>query len=297
MLVIRYKYSAAGNTRNRGIKRILLLAASVFFIFSILAAIYPDIMYDASGEYQLKQTADNNSEANNEAKNGNKAAVYDDEAHDRFASARAKMVEEDIKARGVSDPQVLEAMEKVKRHLFVDEKLRDYAYNDHPLPIDEGQTISQPYIVALMTEALKIKPGEKVLEIGTGSGYQAAVLAELTDQVYSIEIKEKLVEHARHNLDQNGYNNVKIKHGDGYFGWEEYAPFDAIIITCAVNHIPPPLLKQLNDGGRLVLPLGDITYYQNLVLVTKKDDDITVTHICEVMFVPMTGEVQKSKGL
>ena len=214
---------------------------------------------------------------------------------DKFDEARAKMVEEDIKARGVTDPEVLRAMGTVKRHLFVDENLQDQAYNDHPLPIDEGQTISQPYIVALMTKALKIKPDEKVLEIGTGSGYQAAVLAELTGEVYSIEIKETLADKAKQNLEKNGYDKVKVKHGDGYFGWEEYAPFNAIIITCAVNHVPAPLLNQLSDGGRLIVPLGDITYYQNLVLITKEGEDIKTEYICEVRFVPMTGEALKSE--
>jgi protein-L-isoaspartate(D-aspartate) O-methyltransferase len=209
-----------------------------------------------------------------------------------FAKAVKRMVEKDLKARGISDPMVLRAMEKVKRHLFIDEEYREQAYNDHPLPIDEGQTISQPYIVALMTETLKIKPGEKVLEIGTGCGYQAAVLAELTDEVYSVEIKKKLAESARRNLDKNGYVNVKTKHGDGYFGWEEYAPFDAIMISCAVKRIPLPLIEQLKDGGRMVLPMGDTTYYQDLVHV-KKDKGVKITHICGVRFVPITGEAEK----
>lgn len=218
-----------------------------------------------------------------------------DEEMDIYASARVEMIQKDIKERGISDRQVLDAMGKVKRHLFVDDDLWSLAYGDHPLPIDEGQTISQPYIVALMTEALKVKPGEKVLEIGTGSGYQAAVLAELTDEVYSIEIKEKLVEKARANLDANGYLNVKTKQGDGYFGWEEHAPFDAIIITCAVNHIPTYLLKQLKDGGRLILPLGEIKYYQRLTLITKKGEEMMVSHVCDVTFVPMTGEALKNE--
>ncbi|MGE5613295.1 MAG: protein-L-isoaspartate(D-aspartate) O-methyltransferase [Bacillota bacterium] len=211
-----------------------------------------------------------------------------------FANAVKQMLERDLKGRGISDPMVLRAMEKVKRHLFIDEEYREEAYDDHPLPIDEGQTISQPYIVALMTETLMIKPGEKVLEIGTGCGYQAAVLAELTDEVYSVEIKKKLAENARRNLDKNGYVNVKTKHGDGYFGWEEYAPYDAIMISCAVKRIPPPLLEQLREGGRMVLPIGDTTYYQDLVHV-KKDKGVKITHICGVRFVPITGEAVKDE--
>ncbi|MDX1358926.1 MAG: protein-L-isoaspartate(D-aspartate) O-methyltransferase [Clostridia bacterium] len=221
--------------------------------------------------------------------------ISEDTELDVYASARIKMIEKDIQGKGISDRKVLDAMGEVKRHLFVDDDLWSLAYGDHPLPIDEGQTISQPYIVALMTETLKVEPGDKVLEIGTGSGYQAAVLAELTDYVYSIEIKELLVDRARSNLDANGYLNVKTKQGDGYFGWEEHAPFDAIIITCAVNHIPTYLLKQLKDGGRLILPLGEITYYQKLTLITKKGEEMMVTYIGDVRFVPMTGEALKSE--
>lgn len=215
---------------------------------------------------------------------------------DPFAKARDRMVEKDLKGRDITDPTVLKVMGKVQRHLFVATSQQKLAYNDHPLPIAEGQTISQPYIVALMTQVLKIKPGEKVLEIGTGSGYQAAVLAEITDKVYSIEIRKGLAEEAAARLKNLGYKDVKVKNADGYFGWEEHAPFDAIIVTAAANHIPPPLIKQLKDGGRLVIPLGSTTYYQTLTLVTKiKGDDLRVEHITSVAFVPMTGEVQKRR--
>jgi len=210
-----------------------------------------------------------------------------------FKAARQRMVEKDLKGRDIADPQVLEILGRIPRHLFVDKSLQRQAYADHPLPIGEGQTISQPYIVALMTQIIRIKPGEKVLEIGTGSGYQAAVLAELTDQVFSIEIREKLTQAASRVLKELGYNQVRLKSGDGYFGWEEFAPFDVIIVTCAANHIPPPLIKQLKEGGRLILPLGSTTYFQTLTLVTKKAGLTDVQHLTGVAFVPMTGEAQK----
>jgi protein-L-isoaspartate(D-aspartate) O-methyltransferase len=210
-----------------------------------------------------------------------------------FKAARQRMVEKDLKGRDITDPQVLEIMGRVPRHLFVEKSLQRQAYADHPLPIGDGQTISQPYIVALMTQVLQIKRGEKVLEIGTGSGYQAAVLAELTDQVFSLEIREKLTRAASGILKELGYGRVRLKSGDGYFGWEEFAPFDAIIVTCAANHIPPPLIKQLKEGGRLILPLGNTAYFQTLTLVTKKAGQTDVQHLSGVAFVPMTGEAQK----
>lgn len=205
------------------------------------------------------------------------------------------MIDQQLKMRDITDSSVLEAMAKVPRHLFVDPGRRKYAYRDYPLPIDEGQTISQPYIVALMTQYLDIKSGEKVLEIGTGSGYQAAILAELTDQVFSIEIREKLAKKAEQTLKNLNYSQVKVKWADGYFGWPEYAPFDAIIVTCAANHIPPPLLNQLAEGGRLIIPLGSTLYYQTLTLVTKKEDKLKVKHITGVRFVPMIGQAVKKK--
>jgi protein-L-isoaspartate(D-aspartate) O-methyltransferase len=216
-------------------------------------------------------------------------------ADDPYLSRRQQMVERDIAGRGIIDRSVLEAMLKVPRHLMVPRDLKNRAYADHPLPIAEGQTISQPYVVALMTEALELKPGDRVLEIGTGSGYQAAVLAEIVDQVYSIEIREKLADSARRTLKKLEYDNVEVKYGDGYYGWEERAPFDAIIITAAANHIPPPLIKQLKEGGTLILPLGSTVYYQMLTLVTKKEGQIVVRQMDSVRFVPMTGEVRKKK--
>jgi protein-L-isoaspartate(D-aspartate) O-methyltransferase len=205
------------------------------------------------------------------------------------------MVENDIKGRCIKDKRVLEVMEKIPRHLFVDEHLRDRAYADYPLPIGEGQTISQPYVVALMTEALRLKSTDRVLEIGTGSGYQAAVLAEIVKDVYTIEIRKSLAESAGKRLKDLGYNKVRVKHTDGYFGWEEFAPFDAIIITASSNHIPPPLIKQLKEGGKLIIPLGSTVYYQMLTLVTKKKGDLDVEQMGGVAFVPMIGEVQKKR--
>lgn len=212
---------------------------------------------------------------------------------DPYDKKRVVMITQDIKGRGIKDAKVLEVMGKLPRHLFVDENLRNKAYEDYPLPIGEGQTISQPYVVALMTEALLLKPTDKVLEIGTGSGYQAAVLSELVKEVYTIEIRKSLADMASQRLKSLGHRNVKVKYADGYFGWEEHAPFDAIIITASVNHIPPPLIRQLKEGGRLILPLGSTVYYQMLTLATKKKGELDIEQMGAVSFVPMTGEAQK----
>jgi protein-L-isoaspartate(D-aspartate) O-methyltransferase len=216
-------------------------------------------------------------------------------AADPFLARRRSMVEHDIRGAGVSDRRVLEVMGRVPRHLFVPEQLRSQAYADHPLPIGEGQTISQPLVVALMTEALRLKPSDRVLEIGTGSGYQAAVLAELVRWVFSVEIRKPLADMAEKRLRDQGYRNVRVRYGDGYFGWEEVAPFDAIIVTAAVNHIPPPLIRQLREGGRLILPLGSTTFSQTLTLVTRRGDRLDVEQMGMVRFVPMTGESLKRR--
>jgi protein-L-isoaspartate(D-aspartate) O-methyltransferase len=198
---------------------------------------------------------------------------------------RHEMVREQIQARGVHDPRVLDAMREVKRHLFVPSASPDEAYQDFPLPIGEGQTISQPYIVALMTELLDTTPTDRVLEVGTGSGYQAAVLSHLVADVYSIEIVKSLSERAAEHLEEQGYTNVHLRVGDGYNGWPEYAPFDGIIVTAAPPEIPPRLIEQLKDGGRMVVPVG--TNYQELLLIEKKDGELKKRVITAVRFVPM----------
>ena len=207
----------------------------------------------------------------------------------KFKKARENLIRNYIEGRGISDPLVLKAMREVPRHNFVPRKIVPRAYADTALPIGGGQTISQPYVVALMTASLKLGAHHRVLEIGTGSGYQSAVLAKIVREVYTIEIKEKLHNKATRLLKTLGFTNVKTRRGDGYFGWPEAAPFDAIMITAAVNHVPPPLLKQLKDGGLLILPLGNPFSYQNLTLVTKNGDDYTTQLITGVLFVPMTG--------
>ncbi len=209
-----------------------------------------------------------------------------------FKAARENLVENYIAGHGIADPQVLAAMRSVPRHCFVPKRLVPKAYADTALPIGAGQTISQPYVVALMTESLKLTGNHRVLEIGTGSGYQAAVLAKIVKEVYSIEIKEKLHHESTRLLKTLGFANVRTRHGDGYFGWKEVAPFDAIMITAAVNHVPPPLLKQLTEGGRLILPLGNPFSYQNLTMITKTRGDYVTQQITGVLFVPMTGYAQ-----
>jgi protein-L-isoaspartate(D-aspartate) O-methyltransferase len=223
----------------------------------------------------------------------NGTGVSEPDPEGDFKVMRDKMVETQIKARGVRDPRVLSALLKVERHRFVPEEYLNSAYSDQPLPIGEGQTISQPYIVALMTELLELKGNEKVLEIGTGSGYQAAILAELAKEVYTVEIIESLASRANNRLLELGYRNVKVKYGDGYLGWPEAAPFDAIIVTAAPDHIPKPLMDQLKEGGRMVVPVG--TYTQELRKIVKRSGKVETIDVVPVIFVPMTGEGVKQK--
>jgi protein-L-isoaspartate(D-aspartate) O-methyltransferase len=215
------------------------------------------------------------------------------EPHDPFAAAREKMVLGQIFARGVRDQRVLAAMKKVPRHAFVPPGHRDHSYRDLPLPIGGGQTISQPYVVAYMTEQLRLKGNERVLEVGTGSGYQAAVLAELCKEVYTIEIVESLARQAETDLKRLGYKNVQVRTGDGYRGWPGKAPFDAIIVTAAPDHVPQPLLDQLKVGGRMVLPVGGRE--QELILITRDEKGLHRSRLLAVRFVPMTGEAQQKR--
>jgi protein-L-isoaspartate(D-aspartate) O-methyltransferase len=213
-------------------------------------------------------------------------------ADDPYREARRRMVRDQIERRGVRDPRVLEAMRAVPRHLFVPESLRPRAYEDTPLPIGEGQTISQPYIVAFMTEALRPEPGDRVLEVGTGSGYQAAVLGSIVSQVYSIEILPALAATARARLQDLGWRNVRVRQGDGYRGWPEEAPFDGIMVTAAPGTVPQPLIDQLKEGGRLVIPVG--TGEQQLVRLTRTATGIERETLLPVRFVPMTGEADRT---
>jgi protein-L-isoaspartate(D-aspartate) O-methyltransferase len=209
----------------------------------------------------------------------------------KFAEERERMVREQLKGRDVDDPRVLAAMLRVPRHKFVPEHLAGSAYSDNALPLTLGQTISQPYIVGYMTQALSLQGNERVLEIGTGSGYQAAVLAETCAEVFSVEIVPELGRQARSVLESLGYRNIRLKIGDGYRGWEEFAPYDRIIVTAAPDHIPEPLLEQLKTGGRMVIPVGSIE--QELMLLEKSDRGIVNKTMIPVRFVPMTGAAQK----
>lgn len=207
-----------------------------------------------------------------------------------YATAQGSMVAQHLLARDIRDSTVLAAMASVPRHLYVPKDLRRYAYYDSPLPIGNGQTISQPYIVALMTQSLRLDSGDRVLEVGTGSGYQAAILAEIAAEVYTIEIIPELADRSRQLLQELGYNNINVRLGDGYLGWPEKAPFDAVIVTAAPDHVPRALVEQLTDGGRLVLPVGD--QYQELIRITRTGDVEQTERLLPVRFVPMTGRAE-----
>lgn len=214
--------------------------------------------------------------------------------HTESKERHDQMIEQQLMARGISDPATLAAMRAVPRHEFLPSRLHEEAYGDYPLPIGYGQTISQPYIVAFMTEAIRPQPGEKILEIGSGSGYQAAVLAQTGAEVYSVEIIAPLAEMARQTLKRLGYGNAHVQHGDGHRGWPEHAPFDAIIVTCAPEQIPPDLVAQLRDGGRMIIPVGG-GMEQELVLLRKDGDRIEKQSVLPVRFVPMTGEAERGR--
>jgi protein-L-isoaspartate(D-aspartate) O-methyltransferase len=209
-------------------------------------------------------------------------------ADDPFAAERERMVRQQIEARDIDDAPTLAALRQVPRHRFVPEGRRDQAYRDHPLPIGWGQTISQPYIVALMTQLVRPRPGLRVLEVGTGSGYQAAVLAATGAEVYTVEIVPELARWGEQNLRDAGFAQVRVKQGDGYHGWPEHAPYDAIVVTAAADHIPPPLLAQLKPGGRMVIPVGSPFLTQTLMRVSRRGDDVGTESLLPVRFVPLT---------
>ncbi|MBN1821394.1 MAG: protein-L-isoaspartate(D-aspartate) O-methyltransferase [Prolixibacteraceae bacterium] len=212
---------------------------------------------------------------------------------EKFQIQKEKMIQQQLKSRGISDRKVLDAFLEVERHKFVLPEYREQAYGDFPLMIKEGQTISQPYVVAFMTEQLALEKDDKVLEIGTGSGYQAAILAQLCDSVFTVEIFETLANDAKTLFQELGYNNIFVKHGDGYLGWPEHAPYDAIIVTCSPKHIPEPLKEQLAERGKMIIPVGT-GFAQNLVLLEKKKGKIRQRNVLPVRFVPMINEQGKS---
>lgn len=205
---------------------------------------------------------------------------------DKYAVAREQMVNQQIISRGITDSKTIAAMRKVPRHLFVPENMQEAAYDDSPLPIGYGQTISQPYVVALMTEVTEPARAKKVLEIGTGSGYQAAIFAEIVDSVFTIEIVPELARESSERFERLGYENIISKYGDGYKGWQEHAPFDIIVVTAAPEKIPEPLIEQLAENGRMIIPVGDAWSLQKLILATRKNGKITQKYITTVRFVP-----------
>ena len=255
---------------------------------------------DSAEEEQAAQDKEQNGRGQSaKTENGDEnegTPEWDRPRFDERRKERHRMVRQHIAGEGINDPEVLAGMRHVPRHKFVPERHADDAYENHPLPIGHGQTISQPYVVAFMTELLQIEAGDKVLEIGTGSAYQAAVLSELTPHVFTIEIIEELAESATSTLKELGYKTVKVKTGDGYFGWEKHAPFDAIIVTAAAGHVPPPLLKQLEPGGRMIIPVGGVYEVQYLVLIKKDNEGKTTSEqLLPVRFVPMTGRAREGQ--
>ena len=272
-------------------KRNHMLILILVLIIITLVVSYRELLKPQTGkeDWSLPDSASNNTE-------NMTPSAPDQKGDDKYVNARESMVKYQIQARDVKDTAVLDAMREVPRHEFVPSYLVSNAYDDRPLPIGHGQTICQPYIVAVMTEALHLEPGKsKALEIGTGSGYQASILAKICREVYSIEIVAPLAERASSTLNRLGFDNVYVKNADGYFGWEEHAPYDAIIVTCAASHIPPYLVEQLADGGRLILPLGSPYAWQTLTIVEKHGKETTIRYMFGVIFVPMTGEIEKGE--
>ncbi|MBN2455436.1 MAG: protein-L-isoaspartate(D-aspartate) O-methyltransferase [Sedimentisphaerales bacterium] len=278
------------NSKNN-FENMLLGAVLLAFLLLVGVCLRGEILFaaDANQSAKKKHPSDPNDKKPNRPQ-------HNHPAFGQRARERAKMVARQIKARSVTDPNVLKAMRTVPRHSFVRQSDLRRAYEDHPLPIGMGQTISQPYIVGYMTEKLNLDPNHKVLEVGTGSGYQAAVCAEIAKQVFTIEIIEALANSSGKRLKELGYNNVSVKAADGYYGWEEKAPFDAIIVTCAAGFIPQPLIKQLKPGGIMILPLGSPFGYQSLILVTKDNKGgVRSKTLLPVRFVPMLGRITKNK--
>jgi len=294
---------------SKGVKKWIYLPLSLLLLLALLLSIF--IHRSSTRPESTFATESKEADANRPPTDANQQSEQDREepndkkpprpehTHPAFSerrSERARMVARQIQSEGVREPNVLASMRTVPRHYFVRSSDLRRAYGDHPLPIGLGQTISQPYIVAYMTEALKLDPNYKVLEIGTGSGYQAAVCAEIVAEVYTIEIIEDLAESAEERLKELGYKNTSVKTGDGYFGWEEKAPFDAIIITAAAGFVPPPLIEQLKPSGRMILPLGSPFGIQTLVLVTKDDEGkVRSKELLPVRFVPMVGQIEKAE--
>ena len=280
----------------------LLIAVLSLIIFITSSRTGPKLIFASeNGQGDANQTPADANEGCEEKQNGpkDKEVPRPQHSHPAFSQRieeRAAMVKWQIEGREISDPNVLKSLRTVPRHAFVRPADSRRAYRDQPLPIGLGQTISQPYIVAYMTEALKLGPDCKVLEVGTGSGYQAAVCAEIVREVYTIEILEELAESAGQRLKELGYGNVFVKAADGYFGWAEQGPFDAIIVTCAAGFVPPPLIEQLKPNGKMILPLGSPFGVQTLVLVTKDDKDVVRSkRLLPVRFVPMLGRVTETE--
>ncbi len=281
-------------------RKIWFIYGAMFMLLGSIVLFFSGL-FERPGPALASQDADNDIEEQPRQKQedpNEKRVLPPDHNHPAFSERieeRAKMVKQQIQEREVNDPNVLAAMRVVPRHAFVREGEQRVAYADWPLPIGHGQTISQPYIVAFMTEALNLKAGSKVLEIGTGSGYQAAVCAEIAKEVYTIEIVEELAKSAAEKLKELGYHNVFVRAGDGFFGWPDKAPFDAIIGTAAAGRIPQPLIEQLQPGGRMILPMEGRLGFQYLVLITKDEKgELHKKNVMPVRFVPMTGEVEKT---